>query len=344
MSAQISVAQFAAELKMPPLALLEQLEKAGVVKQTSADTLTEQDKTRLLDFLRKSHGETAPKAKITLTRKQTTEIKAADATGRSRTIQVEVRKKRTFVKRDADPVTAQHAPQDEVSDEDESAVLPSAIPDLAPSVVPDIADDIACASAPELAPQPEPEPEPVLEPEAAPEPASEIEPEPAPETSPAPARVPAVAPVQILDEKQIALRAAEARRQATLAAIQAAELKEKQLREAKASAARVEAEARLVQQQAQAAAREKGEAEPGSGTLHKPATTTKPADGQRKAEKKVEKKVETKTATVKKEDDRSRRGGLKTRGDTGGSTGWRGGPKGRHGRHQEEVRPAPQAV
>jgi len=100
MSAQMSVAQFAAELKIPPLALIEQLAKAGVVKQSSDDTLTEQDKARLLEFLRKAHGEAAPKAKITLTRKQTTEIKAPDASGKARTIQVEVRKKRTFVKRD----------------------------------------------------------------------------------------------------------------------------------------------------------------------------------------------------------------------------------------------------
>ena len=99
--AQMSVSQFATELKMPAPALLEQLAKAGVSKQAANDTLTEQDKTRLLDYLRKSHGETAPKAKITLTRKQTTEIKASDATGKARTIQVEVRKKRVFVKRDA---------------------------------------------------------------------------------------------------------------------------------------------------------------------------------------------------------------------------------------------------
>lgn len=108
MSAQMSVAQFAAELKMPPLALIEQLAKAGVVKQSGSDTLSEQDKTRLLDYLRKAHGETAPKAKITLTRKQTTEIKAADASGKARTIQVEVRKKRTFVKRDVDEIGRAH--------------------------------------------------------------------------------------------------------------------------------------------------------------------------------------------------------------------------------------------
>lgn len=107
--AQMNVAQFAAELKMPATALLEQLAKAGVGKQTSNDALSEQDKARLLDYLRKAHGETAAKAKITLTRKQTTEIKATDASGKARTVQVEVRKKRVFVKRDAEAL-AESAP------------------------------------------------------------------------------------------------------------------------------------------------------------------------------------------------------------------------------------------
>ncbi len=275
MSTQMSVSQFAAELKMPPRALIEQLAKAGVEKNASSDTLTEQDKTRLLEFLRKSHGETAPKAKITLTRKQTTEIKAADSSGKSRTIQVEVRKKRTFVKRDAE----------------------------------------AAVEAP-----------PVEEP-----------------------LVPA-APVVVVDAEQAALREQEARRQAELAAIQAAELKEKQEREARA---RAEAEARLAQQKAQIeAAEEKKSAAPVaaeaaaadgvSGTLHKP--TGKPATAPRKAEKKTGGKA---APVLKSEADRSRRGGLKTRGDTGGGTaGWRGGPKqgGRQGRHHVEERPAPQVV
>ena len=78
--AQMSVSQFATELKMPAAALLEQLQKAGVSKQAPDDTLTEGDKARLLEYLRKSHGgETENKAKITLTRKQTSEIKASDS-------------------------------------------------------------------------------------------------------------------------------------------------------------------------------------------------------------------------------------------------------------------------
>ncbi|MFO1363258.1 MAG: translation initiation factor IF-2 [Burkholderiales bacterium] len=98
--AMTSVAQFAGELKVKPAVLLEQLKAAGVEKRLVDDTLTEQDKTRLLEYLRRAHGATDAKTKITLTRKQTTEIKKADASGKSRTIQVEVRKKRVFVKRE----------------------------------------------------------------------------------------------------------------------------------------------------------------------------------------------------------------------------------------------------
>lgn len=96
-----NVAQFAAELKMPAGVLLEQLQAAGVTKASEDDTLSETDKARLLDHLRKSHGSTdADKRKITLTKRHTSEIKQSDSTGKARTIQVEVRKKRTFVRRD----------------------------------------------------------------------------------------------------------------------------------------------------------------------------------------------------------------------------------------------------
>src|SRR5882762_5771986 len=109
--AQTSVAQFAGELKVPPSQLLEQLRAAGVHKQVAEDVLSEQDKTRLLEYLRKSHGSSEPKNKITLTRKQTSEIiKKSDSSGKARTIQVEVKKKRIFVKRDAEPGAAAEAP------------------------------------------------------------------------------------------------------------------------------------------------------------------------------------------------------------------------------------------
>src|SRR6478735_135765 len=97
---QTTIDKFATELKMPAGILLEQLAAAGVAGKKQGDKLSEQDKTRLLDYLRKQHGGLDQKKKITLTRKQTTEIKAAHSAGRARTIQVEVRKKRVFVKRD----------------------------------------------------------------------------------------------------------------------------------------------------------------------------------------------------------------------------------------------------
>ena len=103
-----SVAQFASELKVPPSVLLEQLRAAGVEKRVPEDSLTETDKSRLLEYLRKSHGSTEPKNKITLTRRQTSEIiKKSDTSGKARTIQVEVRKKRVFVKRDPTELAAQ---------------------------------------------------------------------------------------------------------------------------------------------------------------------------------------------------------------------------------------------
>ena len=105
--AQTSVAQFASELKVPPSVLLEQLRAAGVEKRVPEDSLTESDKSRLLEYLRKTHGSAEAKNKITLTRKQTSEIRKTDATGKYRTVQVEVRKKRVFVKRDPAEVTAQ---------------------------------------------------------------------------------------------------------------------------------------------------------------------------------------------------------------------------------------------
>jgi len=103
-----NVDQFATELKMPADLLLTQLRAAGVDKSSASDPLSKEDKDKLLSHLRRAHG-AAPegeKRKITLTRKETTEIKQADATGKSRTIQVEVRKKRTFIKRDEPTVEA----------------------------------------------------------------------------------------------------------------------------------------------------------------------------------------------------------------------------------------------
>jgi translation initiation factor IF-2 len=96
-----TVAEFASELKKSPDTLLEQLRSAGVDKSAATDALNENDKQKLLSYLQASHGTVAgERKKITLVKKSTSEIKQADATGKARTIQVEVRKKRTFIKRD----------------------------------------------------------------------------------------------------------------------------------------------------------------------------------------------------------------------------------------------------
>ncbi|MDE2296638.1 MAG: translation initiation factor IF-2 N-terminal domain-containing protein, partial [Burkholderiales bacterium] len=118
--ASTTVAQLAAELNRSAAVLLEQLQSAGVSKASTNDSLTESDKERLLDHLRTAHGTVAgaERKKITLTRKSTSEIKQADSSGKARTIQVEVRKKRTFVKRD-DALPVVEVPAEPVIDESE---------------------------------------------------------------------------------------------------------------------------------------------------------------------------------------------------------------------------------
>lgn len=106
-----SVAELAAELHKPTHTLLEQLASAGVSKSSGADPVSELDKQKLLSYLQISHGTTSgERKKISLVKKSTSEIKQADATGRARTIHVEVRKKRTFVQRDDEPVALDLTP------------------------------------------------------------------------------------------------------------------------------------------------------------------------------------------------------------------------------------------
>ena len=96
-----NVEEFATELGLPVDLLLEQLKSSGVNKSSASDELKEEDKASLLTYLRSEHGASLrPKSKITLTRKQNTQIRKTDSDGRARTIQVEVRKKRTIVKPD----------------------------------------------------------------------------------------------------------------------------------------------------------------------------------------------------------------------------------------------------
>ena len=109
-----TVAEFASELKKSTDTLLEQLKSAGVAKAAASDKLTDADKQQLLSYLQASHGTPSPeRRKITLVKKSTSEIKQADASGKARTIQVEVRKKRTFVRREDGVEVAVESPATE---------------------------------------------------------------------------------------------------------------------------------------------------------------------------------------------------------------------------------------
>jgi translation initiation factor IF-2 len=99
----VTVAQFADVLKVPVDRLLTQLEEAGISVGGPNDQISDEAKLELLTFLRESHGRQAASAaprKITLKRKTQSELRQAAGQGRSRTVNVEVRRKRTYVKRD----------------------------------------------------------------------------------------------------------------------------------------------------------------------------------------------------------------------------------------------------
>ncbi len=104
--ADVTVSQFAEVLKVPVDKLLTQLDEAGIKVKGSDDKISEEAKLELLTYLRRSHGQddtpatAAAPRKITLKRKSQSELRLSGAQGRSRTVNVEVRRKRTYIKRD----------------------------------------------------------------------------------------------------------------------------------------------------------------------------------------------------------------------------------------------------
>ncbi len=100
----VTVAQFAEVLKVPVDRLLAQLDQAGITVAGADDTISDEAKMELLTHLRRSHGHggdtAAAPRKITLKRKSQSELKLASAQGRARTVNVEVRRQRTYIKRD----------------------------------------------------------------------------------------------------------------------------------------------------------------------------------------------------------------------------------------------------
>ncbi|HQS37595.1 MAG: translation initiation factor IF-2 [Methylotenera sp. 24-45-7] len=303
--AQTTVEQFASELKLPTALLLEQLTSAGVHKSSAEDQLSESDKTALLEHLRKEHGTLAPKSKITLTRKSSTEIKKTDNTGKARTIQVEVRKKRVIEQRDETEL--------EVKEED---VTTSAEVEAIAEPVIEVPEPVVVA---------EPEPEVVVE-----EPVAVVE--------PIQVEVPVVAEVaekpvvksqtisrkELLGADELALREHEAKRHATLLAMQAEDKRKKE----ELVARRLEEEAKRL---AEAEAAKAKSAKLSEGTLHKPVA-------KEGAEKPASKEAKKGKNSNNKEwnDAENKKRGLKTRGDvTSGKAGWRA-PKGKGHKHHND--------
>jgi translation initiation factor IF-2 len=104
--ADVTVAQFAEVLKVPVEKLLLQLDEAGIKVSGSDDSISDDAKLELLSHLRRSHGQddtpatAAAPRRITLKRKSQSELRLSGTQGRSRTVNVEVRSKRTYIKRD----------------------------------------------------------------------------------------------------------------------------------------------------------------------------------------------------------------------------------------------------
>jgi len=276
---QTSVLQFASELGLPAELLLEQLKSAGVSKVASSDQLSEQDKTLLLDYLRKEHGAQEPKNKITLVRKQNTEIKKTDSSGKARTIQVEVRKKRVVVRTDETAEVAVPAVQ--------------AVEEIPLVTEPEVLDVLEVNEEVTVVAEAQ---EPLV---------AEVIEEISEAVEEAPKAVKSVKP-SLLSTEQIAQRANEAKRHATLIAMQMEDVRKKQ----ELTQKRLDDEAQKATEAA-AAAKKLSE-----GTLHKPA----PKEGAKtedKAAKKGNKNKEWADAENKKR-------GIKTRGDTAMNQGWRG--------------------
>ena len=313
--ATTTIAQLADELKMPAAMLIEQLTAAGVEKNASEDALTETDKGRLLDYLRKSHGVGASeKKKITLTRKQTSEIKQADSSGKARTIQVEVRKKRVLVQRDpladlppqeqdvAPEIAAEPAPAIEVVAEVVAEVVPEIVHVPEPVAPPPVVVDVAVPVA------------------AGPEATAEIAPEPA---------VVSAAPLSVIDEKQRRIREEESRRHAELRARQLADHSARQEREREQAERERMAVAKVAADKAATEVAAKSALT--AGTLHKP--VAKPGEDKKAAKKPA--KTAVLGAVAWQGDDAAKKRAIKTRGDVGGASGWRS-PK----QHRGHSKPA----
>jgi len=97
--AEVTIKKFAEQIHVAPDRLMEQLASAGVAAKSADDVLSDDDKVKLLAFLKGGAAEATERKRVTLKRKTTSEIKQTSKTGAAHTVHVEVRKRRTFVKR-----------------------------------------------------------------------------------------------------------------------------------------------------------------------------------------------------------------------------------------------------
>lgn len=342
-----TVAQFAAELKMPADVLLEQLKSAGVSKNSEADAVTEADKGKLLESLRKAHGSESGQKKITLTRKQTSEIKQAGPGGRARTVQVEVRKKRVFVQRaekagESEPVMEAQLEPAEQARRDADAQRQAELK----------ARQEAELKEKQAKLEQERERELKLQEEARQRAEEERLAHEAVEQAKAESAEPAKAEEEtdVKDEAAQAARAQEAKaREQRAADALKAEQKAKKAAEDAAKASANQERARKAAE-AEVAAINRMMSQPSKVMkAEEPVEPPKPAATIKKPEKAIVAVTEEDSAAERgrkgvraagaKEEPGRRRGGLKTRGETGvgrtGAGGWKG-PKGKNNRHSQE--------
>lgn len=175
--AEVTVKQLADDVGAPVDRLLKQIVEAGLKARSENDAVSSDEKQQLLAYLRKTHGEAdSEPRKITLKRKTTTTLKA----GKAKTVNVEVRKRRTYIKR-AELQPEAEAPQPEAAQEERK---PEAAPvEEAPKVAAEQAPTPE-AEAPATEATAEAKAEPAAE--EAPAKAAEPEPTPAPEDMPMP--------------------------------------------------------------------------------------------------------------------------------------------------------------
>ena len=304
-----TVKVLAKELKRTAPDLLEQLKAAGIEKGSEDDSITEKDKTVLLEHLQKAHGsaETGARKKITLIKRESSEIRQADSAGRTRTVQVEVRKKRVLVKAGDKPA--------------EEAPVKAAKP--ATPAKPVISEEELEKRAAEATRQAELLARQEAEMKAAEEVRQKEVAAPAPAKETAPAND---APDAAAEKKAQADKAAKA-------AKELAASKEKELADIRARRAAAEAEALAIRDMMSAPARvlkapsEIAAEEAKKGTLHKPAKAEGAEDKKKTATKVGGKTIKSsETSSTWQEEGAKKPGGLKTRGDTsGGVGGWRSG-------------------